>query len=411
VIDQDRRPAVCIVRQSYYPDGHVRRDAETLVQEGYDVSLVALRRKGQLARETLNGVQVYRLPVEHIRGGVLRYAWEYASFFALAFLQVTWLHLRKRFGVVEVDNLPDVLVFTALVPKLTGARVILYAFDHMPELLQVIRGVSASHPVVRLLAFLAWVSGMFADRVIVTGEPARDVVRDRGVPDGKITTVLNCPNETVFDHRRPRPFGRRRGSLEIVTHGVVLPRFGIHVLIEAMPAILAEAPEARLQVYGEGEQRPELEALARQLGVADRVRFHGLVPFEEVPDRLRSADVGYVGMLCDLMISNKLMEYVALRVPVVISRWPTYEYYFPDDAVTYYGPGDAPGAARAILAVYRDPEGAQVKAERALELYLTYRWTVQREVYLSVFADLLGAANAPGPSRRSRPEHSPAGTA
>ena len=60
---RDRRVPVCIVRHNYYPDTHVRRDAEALAQAGYDVSVVALRRPNQPARETLNGVDVHRMPV------------------------------------------------------------------------------------------------------------------------------------------------------------------------------------------------------------------------------------------------------------------------------------------------------------------------------------------------------------
>src|SRR5687768_12649774 len=100
-------PSVCIVRHNYYPDTHVRRDAEALAGAGYDVSVISLRRPNQPAREMLNGVAVHRLPVQHYRGSVLRYVWEYSSFLILAFLMVSWLHLRKGFRVVEVDNMPD----------------------------------------------------------------------------------------------------------------------------------------------------------------------------------------------------------------------------------------------------------------------------------------------------------------
>src|SRR5207302_11071815 len=121
-----RPPSICIVRHDYYPDGHVSRDAEALVEAGYEVNVVALRRPTEPARETLDGVNVFRLPVEHRRGSFWRYAWEYALFFVLATFLVTVLHVRKRFQVVEVDNMPDVLVFSAIVPRLSGARVILY---------------------------------------------------------------------------------------------------------------------------------------------------------------------------------------------------------------------------------------------------------------------------------------------
>ncbi|HEV8636013.1 MAG TPA: glycosyltransferase family 4 protein [Chloroflexota bacterium] len=394
---RDRRTPVCIVRHNYYPDTHVRRDAEALVQAGYDVSVVALRRPNQPARETLNGVDVHRMPVGHRRGSALRYAWEYAAFAILAFLQVTLLHLRKRFRIVEVDNMPDPLVFTALVPKLTGARVLFYIFDNMPELLMVTRRFSERHPAVRLLAFLERISAAFADRVVVTQETARRVLQARGVPADKLVVVLNCPDEGVFVPEPPRRKERRDGAFELVTHGAILERYGVQVLIEALPAIAARVPEARLQVFGEGEHRRELEALAERKGVAHLVRFRGLVPIDELIANLRRADAGYAGMLCDNMLSNKLVEYVALGVPAVVARWSTFEHYFSDDAVAYFRPGEADDLARAIVAVHREPELARVRAERASELYRFYRWPVQRELYLGVYADLVapGAAAAP----------------
>jgi glycosyltransferase involved in cell wall biosynthesis len=85
------------------------------------------------------------------------------------------------------------------------------------------------------------------------------------------------------------------------------------------------------------------------------------------------------------------MEYVSLGVPVLLSRWPTFEYYFPDDAATYFRAGNPDDLAAAVIAMYRDPSAAQRRAERAAELYRQYRWAVQREVYLGVYRDLLAS--------------------
>lgn len=403
----ERRAAICIVRHDYYPDGHVSRDAETLAEAGYDVSVVALRRTGQPIWDTLNGVRVYRTPIEHRRGTIRRYIWEYALFFLLATITVTWLHLRKRFRVVEVDNMPDLLVFAAIVPRLTGSRVILYIFDNMPELLVVARGYSPRHPLVHLLALLERLSAGFANRVIVTQEIAHRTVRRRAVPERKITVVLNCPSERIFDHRLPIAVREPSDTFDIVTHGAIVERFGIQVFIDALPRLAQRIPGVRLHVFGEGEYRPTLEERARRNGVAARVHFHGRIPQEELVEPLRRADVGYVGMLCDLMLSNKLMEYVALGVPVVVSRWPTYEFYFPDDTVTYFRPGDVSSLVEAILAIHDDRSGTRRKAARARDRYASYRWTVQKEAYLELYADLL---HPPVPSVPNELPTEPAGT-
>jgi glycosyltransferase involved in cell wall biosynthesis len=384
------RPAVCIVSHSYYPDGHVRRDAETLIRSGYEVHVVVLRRAGQAARETLGGVQVHRLPIAHRRGSVLRYCWEYGGFLLLSFLTITRLHLRKRLRVVEIDNMPDLLIFSALVPKLTGARAILYIFDNMPELLALSKRGGAWGVVKWLLAWQERLSAAFADRVIVTQEMARRVVRARGVPERKLVVVLNGPDEGVFATTPPRAPQPDRDTFTIVTHGAVLQRYGIQVLLDALPALARAIPAVRVEVFGEGEYRPALEARARRNGVADRVYFHGLAPIADLLDGIRRADVGYVGMLCDLMLSNKLVEYVALGIPAVVARWPTYEHYYPGEAVRYYRAGDSAELAAAILAVYHDPAGARDRALHAAALYEGhYRWTVQQKTYLGIYADLL----------------------
>lgn len=387
-MERNRGPAVCIVRHNYYPDTHVRRDAEALAAAGYRVSVVALRRADQPARETLDGVEIYRLPVEHHRGGFLRYGWEYSVFFLLAFVVLTALHCRKRFRIVEVDNMPDLLIFCALIPKLTGARLIFYIFDNMPELLVVARGYHPTHPLVGALAFMERVSTAFADHVVVTQHIAQGVIERRGVPEGKISVVLNCPDERLFNDAVPRPERTGDGQFRITTHGAILQRFGIQTLLTALPELTRQIPEIHVEIYGDGEFRPKVAELASHLALGERVLFRGFVAPETLAEPLRNASVGYVGMLCNLMLSNKLMEYVALGVPVVVARWPTYERYFPDNAVTYFEPGNVRSLVHAIVEIYQHPDQAERKAAHAKELYLNYRWSVQRETYLALYREL-----------------------
>lgn len=383
------RPAICIVRHNYYPDTHVRRDAEALVDAGYDVTVIALRRENQQAREVLRGVNVRRLPVGHRRGSALRYAWEYLSFALLAFINVSTLHLRRRFQVVEVDNMPDILVFSALVPKLTGTPVILYIFDNMPELLAYLWQTSNRHPLVRFLALLERISTSFADRVIVTQEMPRRLTVARGVPEWKLSVVLNCADEAIF-HRRGRPTKTDlKDVFTIVTHGTLLKRYGVQTLIEAMPSVIEAIPETCLEIFGEGEYRSELERRVHALDLGGHVRFRGFAPLEDLLNALADANAGYVGMLNDLVLPNKLMEYVSMGVPVVLSRWSTFLHYFPNDSATYFEAGNASDLARALIALCCEPELATARAKQATDRYQQYRWTVQKETYLGLYRDLV----------------------
>jgi glycosyltransferase involved in cell wall biosynthesis len=257
-----------------------------------------------------------------------------------------------------------------------------------------------------LAALIERISVHFADRVIVTHDRARELTEVRGTPPRKITVVLNCPDEARFPLRPPEVVHAGETSFDIVTHGLILERFGIQVLIDALPRLADEIPGVRLRIIGKGEYQPELERLARANGVADRVAFHDWVPVEELPGQLSGASIGYVGMLCDLMLSNKLMEYVALGIPVVAARWPTYERYFPDAAVEYFSPGKVDELVAAVLRLYRDPKRCRAQALHATALYARYRWSVQLEAYLAVYRDLLtpdvGATGLPSPSSSRR---------
>jgi len=129
-----RRERVCFIRMNYFPEeAHVRKNAEALTEAGYDVDIICLRQKGEKPREDHGSGRIYRLPLSHKRSGALRYVFEYGAFFAMAFWLVTFLHLRKRYKIVETYNVPDVIVFVALVPRLLGAKLVLRSEARRPR--------------------------------------------------------------------------------------------------------------------------------------------------------------------------------------------------------------------------------------------------------------------------------------
>lgn len=404
-----RRPVACVVRHDYFPENsHVRRNVEALAAAGWQPHVVCLRRRGQPRRESLGCVEVHRLPVRHRRGSVARYLWEYGTFAALATATTALLHLRRRLRVIEIDNMPDVLAVAALLPRLFRVPVVFYVMDAMPELFMDTYGRCARHPVVRLLGGVERAATTLADRVVVTQDQAREHLRARGVAERKLRVVLNTADESVFSREGVPPAAVAGAPLAIVAHGSVLERYGIHVLCASVPVLADAGVTVRVDVFGEGEYRERLARLIRQLGVADRVRLRGFVPQEELLAGLGRADLGYVGMLNNLSLPNKLMELVALRVPVVLARWPLFERYFPETTVAYFEPGNPVDLARAIAGVARDPAAACERADRAYKLYASrYAWTVQRRRYLAVHAAVArraGPESAAPTGVRSAPE-------
>ena len=115
-------------------------------------------------------------------------------------------------------------------------------------------------------------------RLIALGAPAeRTLVLRNGVD-----LALFCPR----DRTRARAVLGIEG-FTLLCVGSLIPRKGHDLVLEA----LAQLHDCRLLIAGDGPRRAELEALAKRLGVQDRVRFLGETPHADLPDLYAAADV------------------------------------------------------------------------------------------------------------------------
>ena len=378
---------VCIVRHNYYPEeAHVRRDAETLAHHGYLVDVVCLKKKGQEGQESVRGVNVYRLPVEHHRKGFVRYIFEYFAFLFMASFKLGWLSLRRRYKVVEVISMPEILVFAALLPKLLGAKVVFYAFDHTPETFSGMFNITSEHVAVRLMRLVSKVCLGLADHIIAPEFINHEIIKSRGISGSKISIVLNVPDEGVFA-RQLCPV-KNDGGFCLITHGSLLEKYGVQTLVRATPFLIKAIAKMKVLVVGDGEYRGQLEELAQTLGVSDYVHFTGLVPFDEVPGLIAQADIGVVPSILP-MLPNKLFEYLASGKPVVAASSPSIEACFDDSSIMLYEPDNEQALADCIIELYRNPEKRAALVASGSAVYQKYRWNTMKCEYLRVFEQLV----------------------
>jgi glycosyltransferase involved in cell wall biosynthesis len=226
--------------QNYYElDPRVRREAETLAKEGYQVDVVALR-MGETTRAAIHGsnIRLYTFPMKKHRAGIFRYMWEFLAFFIFSSVFLTWRTLTKRYSVVQVCNIPDFLVFSALVPKLFGAKVIFDMHEVMPELFMSIYELPVSHALVRLLTKLEYLSVAFADQVIVVTDPIKALVDSRCGSTGKSIVVMNAADEELFHLSTAIKERESDESFRFYFHGTVSYRFGLDLALRAFALAL-----------------------------------------------------------------------------------------------------------------------------------------------------------------------------
>jgi len=292
---------------------------------------------------------------------------------------VSGRHRRRRYDVVHVHTMPDFMVFTAALAKLSGARVVLDVHDTMPELYQSKFGVGPDHPLIRGLRLEERLSCAFADHVVCVHEPHKALLVGRGVPAHKITPLLNVPDPRVFGPPRDPETVTLATPPRLVYHGTVAERLGLDVALAGFTKVLEVMPRARFDIIGTGDDAARLHRLIDELALAGSVGFSDRhFPVAEVPRLIDGATLGLVPNRDDPatrhMLPVKLLEYVHLGIPVVAPRLPVIEHYFSDEAVAFYQPGDARSMADAILGALSSPERTLARRRAAAAFARRYAW-------------------------------------
>jgi glycosyltransferase involved in cell wall biosynthesis len=388
---------IAIVRHSSYPeDMHVRRDALALRDAGFDVDLICDQKPGKRMIERVDGITVVRIPPHHKRGGVGRYLFEYTAFPLAAAAILALRSARRRYAWIEINNMPDWLVLAAIVPKLLGARVVLYSREDMVRLLASDHELSSRHPMVRLFRALQQTCCRFVDRVITTQDLARRDLIDQGIPADKIVAVPNAPDEEAFLARVPETrivtprLPHTSTSFRLVTHGTLVKRYGIETLIQAVHLLRDTIPGLHLEIIGDGEYRSALEALVERLELRQHVTFAGFLPeYEQVAPKLLDADLGIVPIWTDFQLCNKLVDYLLLGIPAITSESRVLRTYLDDEAVHFVPPKNDVALADGILLLYREPGRRAALAAAGKAAYLKhFSWDQARHQYLALYTEI-----------------------
>jgi len=388
---------IAMVVFAYYPsDVRVRRAAEALVSSSMAVDVISLRGSKERKNERVNGVNVYRINLERKRASKLRYIWQWSYFITAAFLKLSWLHLFKRYHAVHVHNMPDILVFSALLPKLTGARVILDLHDPMPEAYMTKYAMSELHPVIRVLKFLEKFCIKFADLVITTNIAFRELFISRGCPARKIRIIMNSPQEAIFNISKiqeNKDSTLKKNTFDIMYHGHIVEMHGLDLAVEAIDRVRQRIPNVRLHVYNNGNFLKEIQKQIDGLNFNGIVKFHGHVPVEKIAEAIASIDVGIVPNrmtpFTNLNFPTRIFECLSLEKPVIVPRTRGIADYFDEDSIYFFDADDANDLADKIIKVYSKASERMKIVRRGVKVYQEYRWELQQKKLVNLVTGLL----------------------
>ena len=369
-----------------------------MLAAGYSVDVLALRSSHTEKTYSLDGANVYTVSLGKRRGSLARYAFEYVAFFFWALVRVTVQMRRRHYVAIDVNTLPDFLIFAAAFARWKGAKLILDMHEITPEFYISRYRIGANSWLVRLLKRVEKLSFDFADHVITINEPIEDLLVARGLPRSKSTVIMNTAEERRFASASRSSATADTGvpgSFLMMYHGTLTEIYGLDVAIDAFALAHNEMPRAELWILGDGPEKGRLESLAQRRGVASKVRLVGLVAPSEIPAWLNKCDIGILPMRRDIFLDfafpNKLSEYIVTGKSVVISRLKAIRHYFSNEALAYFDPEDPADLAKQMLRVYRDSGLRARLAARAKEEYVPIRWDVMKQRYLRLIEDMVGS--------------------
>jgi glycosyltransferase involved in cell wall biosynthesis len=189
----------------------------------------------------------------------------------------------------------------------------------------------------------------------------------------------------------------RTGEEFVICYPGTLSRHqGVDIAVEAVGLLLERTPGLKFLIIGDGPERENLKRQIAERGLDERVSLTGLIPLEKVAEIMATIDLGVVPKrkegFGDIAFSTKIMEFMAMGVPVLASRTRIDEFYFGDGLVEFFESGNAEDLAEKILALIEAPGRVAELRRKTADYIAKNNWAVKQEEYFALVDGIVGKA-------------------
>jgi glycosyltransferase involved in cell wall biosynthesis len=370
------------------------REAKALAKEGMSVDILCYRitREGKKF-DIYEGINICTIQSRLSReSSIILYFLRLSKFFIKTFLFLSFAGVLKRYDVIHITTPPDFMVFAAIVPKLLGTKIIMDIHDIGPEFYMRSLDLSEDHQAVKIIKLIEKLSARFSDHVIAVTDIWRDKLIERSVSPSKCTTILNVPDDGLFQipcQNESKP----SNGFNLFYHGSLEELFGVDTLIDAMPAIAERIPNVQLHVYGGGRLLDQCRLAVEKYKIGEFVTFHKGVPFYELPMILAKADLGIVptkgSVFSGDILAMKSLEYISLGIPIVVSKTKGHSYYYNPSMVKFFLPGNKNSLAEAVIDLYQDEVERKRLKIHSQHFIAKNGWKNSKIKYLQIVKNLI----------------------
>jgi glycosyltransferase involved in cell wall biosynthesis len=382
-----------MVGYTYYEsDPRVIREAEAALEGGYEVDFLALRRTSSAQTEIIRGVRVIRLKQQKYRGrGHFSYLLAYLTFFLRCLIKTTTLFVSRRYSVIHVNNMPDFLVFSTVIPWLFGSKIILDIHDPMPNTFASKFKSRENGLFYRLLLLQERISAMYSSQVVTVHDPVKyGILVEHGLKPAAVEVVANFADEKLFPLRHSFDV---KYPIRFVFHGTILERSGLRILIDALDRT-KHRDDMSVKIIGEGDFSDRLRKLIVDLKLDNIVQFENRsYPAHEIAEHINDCQVGLapleISSVTDYALPLKLLEYISLGLPVVVVRNKAIKYYFGEEDCMFFDWDNPQSLADVFDKIVENPEILQHYRARSISLRDRFSWSGEKQKYIELLDRLL----------------------
>ena len=371
-------------------DRRVWQEANTLKDNGAKVSIICPKMKGYTASyEVIDRIEIYRhsLPLE--ARGAAGYLLEYSVALFWEFILSWKIFFKKRFHVIHGCNPPDLIFLVAIWFKIFGVK---YVFDHHdinPELY--IAKYNKKGFFYKVMLMCERLTFATANYSIATNESYKEIAVLRGkMPQDKVQVIRSGPKLDRLKLLPPDNLYKRGRKYLVGYVGVIGEQEGIDLLLESISHIVKTRSDIQFAIIGGGTDLEKLKQLTTLMKLNEFVDFYGRVPDDLLVAILNTSDIcvnpDKPTEMNNLSTMNKIMEYMALKKPIV--QYDLKEGRFSaQDASLYAKCGDTVDFAVKITELIDNNELRAKMSEYAYNRVLTVLSWDYESVKLTAFYD------------------------
>jgi glycosyltransferase involved in cell wall biosynthesis len=301
-------------------DRRVWQEATTLKENGAKVSIICPKMKGyEKSFEVIDKIEIYRHPLKEGKGAI-GYLIEYSQAIFWEFLLSWKIFFKKKFHVIHGCNPPDLIFLTALFFKPFGVK---YVFDHHdinPELY--ISKFDKKGFFYNLMVLFEKLTFKTASYSIATNESYKKIAINRGGMNPEMVQVVRSGPKLERLQLLSPVLSLKKGKKYLIGYiGVIGEQEGLDLLLESAKYILSKRDDVQFGIVGGGTHLEEIKSLCLEMGLSNHFDFYGRVNDQIMLEVLNTADVcvnpDKPTAMNDLSTMNKIMEYMALKKPIV----------------------------------------------------------------------------------------------